>query len=168
MTVNYELPWGKSLTGVAGGVLSGWQINSSAYWQGGFPFTVSNAAQRMNTGGSDRPDQVCDPKLPKDERTLQRWFNTSCFVPQAQFTPGSTPGTVLHGPSNRLLNLSFFKDFGLYNEAKLQFRAEVYNVTNTPNFVVPNSQLGNPAFGSISSTGNNIPRQIQFAVKYLF
>jgi hypothetical protein len=168
MTVNYELPWGKSLTGIANGVLSGWQINSSAYWQGGFPFTVTNAAQRMNTGGADRPDMTCDPKLPKDERTLQRWFNTSCFVGQAQFTAGSTPGTVLHGPSNRLLNLSFFKDFAVYNQTKLQFRAEVYNVTNTPNFVLPNSALGNPAFGSISSTGNNIPRQMQFAVKYLF
>ena len=80
----------------------------------------------------------------------------------------STPGTVLHGPSNRMLNLSFFKDFAVYNATKLQFRAEVYNVTNTPNFVVPNGQLGNPAFGSISGTGNNIPRQMQFAVKYLF
>ena len=38
----------------------------------------------------------------------------------------------------------------------------------TPNFVVPNSALGNPAFGTISGTGNNIPRQMQFAVKYLF
>jgi hypothetical protein len=89
-------------------------------------------------------------------------------VPQAQFTPGSTPGTVMHGPSTRMLNLSFFKDFAVYNATKLQFRAEVYNVTNTPNFVVPNSALGNPAFGSISGTGNNIPRQMQFAVKYIF
>ena len=168
MTVNYELPWAKSLNGVAGAVLSGWQINSSAFWQGGFPFTVTNAAQRMNTGGSDRPDMVCDPKLPKDQRTLQKWFNTACFVPQAQFTPGSTPGTVMHGPSTRMLNLSFFKDFAVYNATKLQFRAEVYNVTNTPNFVVPNSALGNPAFGSISGTGNSIPRQMQFAVKYIF
>jgi hypothetical protein len=109
-----------------------------------------------------------DPKLPKDERTLQKWFRTECFVGQAQFTPGSTPGTVLHGPSNRLLNFSFFKDFAIYNETKLQFRAEGYNVTNTPNFVVPTGQLGNPAFGSISGTGNNIPRQMQLAVKYLF
>ena len=83
-------------------------------------------------------------------------------------TSGSTPGTVLHGPSNRMLNLSFFKDFAVYNATKLQFRAEVYNVTNTPNFVVPNGQLGNPAFGSISGSGNSIPRQMQFAVKYLF
>jgi outer membrane receptor protein involved in Fe transport len=168
LTVNYELPWGKSLNGLAGGVLSGWQINSSAFWQGGFPFTVTNAAQRMNTGGADRPDMACDPKLPKDERTLQKWFRTECFVAQAQFTRGSTPGTVLHGPSTRLVNLSIFKDFGVRADMKLQFRAEVSNLTNTPNFVVPNSALGNPNFGSISGSGNNIPRQMQFAAKLIF
>jgi len=168
LTANYELPWGKSLKGVAGGLLGGWQVNSVAFWQGGFPFTVTNAAARMNTGGADRPDVVCDPTLPKDQRTLQKWFKTECFAPQAQFTPGSTPGTALHGPANRRLDLSFFKDFAVYNQTKLQLRAEVYNVTNTPNFVVPNSGLGNANFGSISSTGNNIPRQMQFAVKYIF
>ena len=51
---------------------------------------------------------------------------------------------------------------------KLQLRAEVYNVTNTANFANPNAQLGNPAFGSIASTGNAIPRQMQFAAKLLF
>ena len=168
MTVNYELPWGKSLRGIPGGVLSGWQINSSAYWQGGFPFTVTNAAQRMNTGGSDRPDMVCDPKLPKDQRTLQKWFNTAAFVAEPQFVAGTTPGTVLHGPSNRSLNASFFKNLALSGMMRLQLRAEIYNLTNTPNFVNPNSQLGNPAFGSISSTGNSTPRQMQFAVKYIF
>jgi hypothetical protein len=167
-TANYELPWAKSLKGIAGGVLGGWQVNSVAYWQGGFPFTVTNAAARMNTGGSDRPDMTCDPKLPKDDRTLQRWFNTSCFAPQAQFTAGSTPGTVLHGPSNRRLDLSLFKDFTLHDATKLQLRAEVYNITNTPNLVVPNSALGNTNFGSISTTGNNIPRQMQFAAKLIF
>ena len=168
LTANYELPWGRSLKGVAGGLLGGWQVNSVAFWQGGFPFTVTNAAARMNTGGADRPDLVCDPALPTDQRTLQKWFKTECFAPQAQFTPGSTPGTALHGPANRRLDLSFFKDFAVYNQTKLQLRAEVYNVTNTPNFVVPNSGLGNANFGSISSTGNNIPRQMQFAVKYIF
>jgi len=64
--------------------------------------------------------------------------------------------------------LKLFKDLGLSQGRKLQLRAEVYNVTNTPNFVNPNAQLGNPAFGSISSTGNSIPRQMQFAAKFLF
>jgi len=129
---------------------------------------VTNAAARMNTGGTDRPNLIGDPELPKSERTLQRWFNTAAFVAQSQFTAGSAPATVLHGPSQRRLDLSLFKDLGLSQGRKLQLRAEVYNVTNTPNFVNPNAQLGNPAFGSIASTGNSIPRQMQFAAKFLF
>ena len=167
-TANYDIPWGRDLKGVAGGVLAGWQVNLSAFWQGGLPFTVTNAAARMNTGGADRPDMVGDPKLPKDQRTLQKWFNTAAFVAEPQFVAGSTPGTVLHGPSNRSLNASFFKNLGLSGTTRLQLRAEIYNLTNTPNFVNPNSQLGNPAFGSISSTGNSTPRQMQFAAKLIF
>ena len=41
-------------------------------------------------------------------------------------------------------------------------------MTNTANFINPNSQLGDPAFGTISSTGNSIPRQMQFAAKLIF
>jgi len=51
---------------------------------------------------------------------------------------------------------------------KLQLRAEVYNVTNTPSFGLPDFNFGSTGFGSISSTGNSIPRQMQFGVKYLF
>jgi hypothetical protein len=168
LTANYELPWGSSLTGVARGALAGWQVNLSAYWQSGLPFTVTNAAPRMNTGGADRPDMVGDPELPSDQRTLQRWFNTAAFVAQPQFVAGSTPATVLHGPPNRMIGLSLFKNLPLGGATSLQLRAEVYNLTNTPNFANPNSQLGNPAFGTISSTGNSIPRQMQFAAKLIF
>ena len=52
--------------------------------------------------------------------------------------------------------------------AKLQLRVECYNVTDTPSFANPTSALGAPGFGSITSIGNSIPRQMQFAVKLLF
>jgi len=61
-----------------------------------------------------------------------------------------------------------FKNLPLAGTTSLQLRVEVYNITNTPNFANPNSALGNPAFGTISSTGNSIPRQMQFAAKLLF
>jgi hypothetical protein len=51
---------------------------------------------------------------------------------------------------------------------RLQLRAECYNVTNTPNFYLPDNNFGSSGFGSISSTGNSIPRQMQFGIKYLF
>ena len=50
----------------------------------------------------------------------------------------------------------------------LQLRAEIYNITNTPSFQNPSGALGSAAFGSISSTGNAPPRQMQFAAKVLF
>ena len=168
LTANYELPWGRDLTGVRGAVLSGWQVNALAFYQTGLPFTVTNSAARMNTGGTDRPNMTGDPELPSSERTLQRWFNTSVFQAQPQFTPGNAPATTLHGPPNRRIDLSLFKDFTLRSDWRLQFRAEVYNVTNVANFVNPNSAFGSPAFGSISSTGNSIPRQMQFATKLIF
>ena len=168
LTANYELPWGRDLTGIGGAVLAGWQVNAVAFWQSGLPFDVVNAAARTNTGGNDRPNLVADPELPADERSLSRWFNTAAFQAQPQFTAGNTPRNVLHGPSQRRLDLSLFKDFGLGGDARLQVRAEVYNVTNTTNFANPNGSFGSPAFGTISSTGNAIPRQMQFGLKLLF
>ena len=134
VTANYELPFGKSLNGVAGRVLADWQLNAVGFWQSGLPFDVTNAAARANTGGNDRPNLVGDPILPGDQRTLLKWFNTAAFEAQPQFTPGNTPRNVLHGPSQRRLDLSLFKDFSLSDTRRLQLRAEVYNVTNTANF----------------------------------
>jgi hypothetical protein len=166
--VNYALPFGQNWTGVAHAVLAGWQVNMNAFWQSGRPWGVTNSTERANTGGGDRPNMVGDPILPKDQRTVQRWFNTSAFEAQPQFTLGNAPTTVGWGPAQRRLDLSLFKDFALRSDARLQLRWEVYNVTNVANFANPNTALGNAQFGSISSTGNSIPRQMQFAAKVLF
>jgi hypothetical protein len=168
ITANYELPWARGRKGVSGALLAGWQVNTVAFYQTGLPFTVTNSAARTNTGGSDRPNMTGDPSLPGNERTLARWFNTSVFAAQPQFTAGDAPATTLHGPPNRRIDLSLFKDFAVREDVKLQLRAEVYNLTNTANFINPNSSFGSPAFGTISSTGNSIPRQMQFAMKLIF
>ena len=77
------------------------------------------------------------------------------------------PRNFLHGPSQRRLDVSIFKDVKLNTTARLQLRIEAYNVLNAVNFANPNAQLGNAAFGTISSTLGT-PRQMQFAVKLLF
>ena len=166
-TVNYELPFGRSLTGAAQHVLSGWQVNAVGGWQTGFPFNITNATARVNTGGNDRPNQVGDPV--RDNPTIGQWFNTAAFVAQPANTIGDTviSRNPLHGPSQRRVDMSLFKDLPLRGQSRLQLRLEVYNVTNTANFSNPNGALGNAAFGTISST-NGTPRQMQFAVKVLF
>jgi len=168
LTSNYELPWGKELTGVAHGFLSNWQVNAAAFWQSGVAFTVVNAASRTNTGGSDRPIVTGDPMLPASQRTIQRWFNTDAFSAAPQFSPGNVGYALMHGPDQRRIDMSIFKDLTISGSRKLQLRAEVYNVTNFANFYLPDNNFGSSGFGSISSTGNSIPRQMQFGIKYLF
>jgi len=166
-TANYELPFGQSLTGAAKQLLAGWQINGVAYWQSGLPFNVTNSTARANTSaGNDRPNLVGDPEL--SNPTVDQWFNVAAFAPQTINTIGNAPRNVLHGPPQRRVDLSLFKDFGLSAGTKLQLRIECYNITDTPSFANPAAALGAAGFGSITSIGNSIPRQMQFAVKLLF
>ena len=48
----------------------------------------------------------------------------------------------------------------------LELRAEVFNVTNTPPFLAPNTTVGSAAFGTITAAGD--PRVAQLAVKFVF
>ena len=167
VTANYELPFGRSLTGALGQLLADWQVNALAAWQTGLPFNITNAATRTNTGGADRPDLVGDPNL--DTPVYTQWFNAAAFQAQPVNTIGDAvvPRNFLRGPSQRRLDVSIFKDVKLTNMMRLQIRIEAYNVLNAVNFANPNGALGNAAFGTISSTLGT-PRQMQFAAKLLF
>ena len=166
--VNYMLPWGESLTGFAHGLLAGWQINAVASIQSGEPFDITNAAARANTGLNDRPNMVGDPELPSDQQTVQRWFNTDAFVAQAVNTLGDAPPSPLHGPLTKQIALSFYKDLNVSGAVRVQLRYELYNVWNVANFINPVATFGTSDFGSINSTGNFQPQQMQFAVKLIF
>jgi len=165
-SANYELPFGRAFEGAAK-LFAGWQVNGVAYWQTGLPFNVTNSTARANTSaGADRPNLVGDPEL--SNASVDQWFNTAAFAAQPINTIGNAPRNPLHGPPQRRLDVSLFKDVPLTTTAKLQLRFECYNVTNTPSFANPNAALGAPGFGSITSIGNSIPRQMQFAAKLLF
>jgi outer membrane receptor protein involved in Fe transport len=166
-SLNYQLPFGRDTTGAMHHVLADWQVNVLAYWQSGVPFTVYNATARSNTGaGVDRPNQICSGVL--EDPTVERWFDTACFVGQDQNTIGNSGRNNLYGPPQRRMDFSLFKDILISGGQRLQLRMEVFNITNTASFAVPDGALGSATFGRITSTGNNIPRQFQWAVKYLF
>ena len=165
-SLNYELPFGRSATGAVKQLLGDWQVNMVAYWQSGVPFTVYNATARSNTGaGVDRPNQTCSGAL--DNPTISQWFDTTCFVGQDINTLGNAGRNNLYGPPQRRADMSLFKDV-VVGPRRLQLRLEVFNVTNTPSFAVPDGALGSATFGRITSTANNVPRQFQFAAKFLF
>lgn len=165
-SLNYELPFGRESSGAVRHLIGDWQVNLLGYWQSGVPFTVFNTTARSNTGaGVDRPNQTCSGRL--DNPTINQWFDTACFVAQDINTIGNSGRNNLYGPPQRRLDASLFKDLTMGTQ-RLQLRLEVFNLTNTPSFAVPDGGLGSATFGRITSTANNIPRQFQFAAKYLF
>ena len=102
--------------------------------------------------------------LPADERTPQRFFNTSAFSTAPQFVLGNASRNPVRGPAYRDLDLALVKHFALVERTQMEFRAELFNATNTPAFSQPNGSFGSPAFGSITSTTTD-PRVAQFALR---
>ena len=166
--VNYSIPWGENLKGVAHGFLAGWSLNANANVQSGLDFSISNSSSQTNVGGSDRPNLIGDPNLPSSQQTIQRWFNTSAFQIQAPLTPGNTPPGSMHGPWQRRIDFSLSKALARAGARSLQLRIECYNVTNWANFQPPDGTFGATTFGTLFSTGNAVPRQFQFGIRYLF
>jgi hypothetical protein len=165
---DYELPFARAARGLTRFVFSGWIANAVLVAQTGVPFTVTNSTARDNTGGGDRPNRVASGILSPDQRTVRRWFDTSAFVPQPLYTIGNSGRNILQGPPLRQLDFSLFKQFRPTERFALEFRAESFNLTNTPNLGIPAAALGAANFGTISDTGNSQARQLQFALKLLF
>ncbi len=167
LATSYALPFGKSLKGIERQVLHGWQVNGIAAWNTGLPFSVTNSASVANIGTQayDRPNLIANPVA--SNPTIQQWFNTGAFVAQAVNTAGNAAPFLLYGPPQRHLDISLFKEFDVKERLKLQFRAESYNITNTPSFANPGASFGTAAFGVVSGIIGT-PRQQQFALKLLF
>lgn len=167
--VIYDLPFGKSMSGISGKIIGGWEAVLMGFWQTGIPFTVVDGSPAINLPGisSDRPNQIKSAAL--SNPSISKWFDTSVFVRQTQGTPGNEASDSVYGPRARVLNMSLLKEFSIVERLRAQFRAEFFNITNTPNFNLPGNGMTNPNFGVISSSAANMtPRQMQFALKLLF
>jgi hypothetical protein len=173
----YELPFGRarrfgsSLPGVLDILVGGWQVNGILTLQGGQPLTLtttntSNSGSAVlrpnNNGRSARLSGSVHDRL-------HRYFDTSVFSQPEPFTFGNTGRTLPDVRSHGLRNLDFslFKNFRVTEKATVQFRAEAFNLTNTPQFGFPDMNFASQQFGVISSQANE-PRQIQFGLKVLF
>ena len=171
----YDLPkFYRGDSGLGKRVLNEWQVAGVAVVQSGLPFTV------FATGGGGGTNLTranfapgfsgsAELKGPVANR-LTRFFNTAAFVPPlgATFDPrapfGNAGRNILRGPDQRNLDLSLIKFIPIREATRLEFRAEFFNLTNTPSFANPDSNVLSAAFGRISSTSTG-PRVIQFALK---
>ena len=168
----YELPVGKGKRfnpqGIAGTILGGWELAGVITLQSGLPLAVTQVTNfnAFAGFGTQRPNVVADPNLSASERTTTRFFNTSDFTTASQFTIGSSSRNPVRGPQYRNADVALIKRTYFGEVRNLEFRAEFFNLTNTPPLGAPNTVLGSAGFGSITSAGD--PRVIQFGLKLNF
>jgi hypothetical protein len=112
-----------------------------------------------------RPNRIANPN-DYAARSAARWFDTTAFTQAAQFNIGNSSRNPVRGPGQQQADLMLGKTFRVTERASIEFRAEVFNVTNTPPLNDPNGSFGSAAFGSITSAGN--PRDFEFAAKVHF
>jgi hypothetical protein len=166
----YDLPAGRghrfASKGLASTVMSGWSINIIALIQSGMPVTVTQATNNNAFAGFalQRPTIVGNPTLDPGQRSPARFFNTSAFATTPQFAFGNASRNPVRGPAYRDLDLALVKHSKLSERTDLEFRGEIFNLTNTPAFAQPNGSFGSPAFGTITSTITD-PRVVQFALR---
>jgi hypothetical protein len=167
----WELPVLRNNTSLAGKVLGGWQMNGILTLQSGNYQSISTNQQNCSCSGTARPDPKpgTDPNAePAGGRTPDQWFIKENFEDPAPGTFGSLGNYSNIGPGINTLDLSLFKDFRISERYRLQFRAESFNLTNTPQFERPGGTHGNSDFGIINDTRDNTNRQWQFALRFMF
>lgn len=139
----YDLPFGRqhrlgnNWNSVLDALVGGWAIDSIYAYQTGFPFGV-------RTTGNTIPDRKCNGNLPSDQRTLQHWFDYTCFVTVSDPTTGQpidgNGGTnQIYGPGISNIDMGIHKKFALFEGKDLEFRFEGFNILNHPQFLGPTS-----------------------------
>lgn len=165
----------------------GWQFSLIQAWHTGVPFSLSEGDQAdlQNNFDSERPNYVAGCNVYANQ-SVQQWYNSACFTPSTYGTVGNLGRNNLWGPGYLDTDIAVVKNTKLNERLSLQFRADLFNLFNHPNFAVPNTGIFNAGSvftnyqASLSSTAgqitslvgsgglNGVARQTQFSLKLVF
>ena len=164
----YELPFGPGRqylsTGVASHIVGGWNVDGIVTFASGLPFSVS-LNSGVNFGAPSWPNRIASGVLPNPQPSL--WFNTAAFVAPPFNTYGNAARGVLYGPATADWDLSLSRVFRFTERVGFHLRLDAFNAFNTPNFGEPNTAIGSPTAGVITSTVID-NRDIQVSGKIVF
>jgi hypothetical protein len=157
---------------------SGWQWNTISTLSSGNPFSVvvgfDRARARFQAGTSpQRPDLVAGQSTNPILGGPDRYFDTSAFALPAAGFFGNLGRNTLIGPGLVMVDMSVNKRFRVTERLSLQFRTEVFNSLNHPNFAIPSARTVFTSAGPVGSAGRitstlTSARQLQLGVKLVF
>ncbi|HMC76142.1 MAG TPA: hypothetical protein VKH34_03385, partial [Vicinamibacterales bacterium] len=172
----YDLPFFKDATSVAGRTLGGWQISGATFMRTGTPLWVTRGDDIAQVGDTfAQPwNQVSDPSSGANgafsagaSDTTNFWFNPAAFARPANGTFGNAPRNAVYNPGQYQWDIALFKNVNLHAKHSLQFRAEIFNFLNHPNWNGADSNPTSSTFGRVTSKDNS-RRDVQLSLRYLF
>ncbi len=180
---NYDLPIGKgrrflsNLNGVGNAILGGWSTNWVYSYYSGQPQVIGCTISTTEGLGCNSL-KLAGVNPYQDTRDAQGYrviWNPAAFtnpprattIGQTDLSPLGGGRNQLSGPPQRGIDFSVFKQFLFKERFRSEFRAEMFNLTNTPSFNIPTSNFQASNFGRLESQRNN-PRQVQLALKLYF
>ncbi|MBZ5579429.1 MAG: TonB-dependent receptor [Acidobacteriia bacterium] len=186
----YQFPFGKGRAllsgspGVVERIVGGWEMTGNWGFSSGLPIPFTaigspafNFARTMTTNNGDY-FLIADPStavLPLDQRTADRWFNTTPFVTASaaqsanhlRVNPYRFNG--LRGPRANNIDLSVNKDTRIREGHVIRFSVQALNAFNHPMYAAPSVAFTNVNFGiPTGSVQQNYPRRLQLELKYIF
>lgn len=180
----YELPFGAgkgylSSPGMLRTIFGSWEISSLVTARTGFPVNVtidrSSADTPDGNTNNQRPDLVPGVSLlPPGGQSIYNWINPSAFASPAAGTWGDAPRNLLRAPGAWQVDAGVSKRLFATERFQLQFRSDIFNILNHPQYGAPNSDVSGKGFGQIASTinigpvGTGTARQVQFALRFQF
>lgn len=182
---NYDLPFGKGRSFASSSkfvnlLSSGWQVNWILSRTSGVPFTVLASGSSLNApGNTQTADQILgEVTIPGGHGVGEPYFNPNAFAPVVDVRFGNSGRNLLRGPGLFNIDAGLFRTFNVTERVKLQFRTEMFGVTNTPAFGNPGTNVSNVTrnadgsiralngFGEITTATGE--RQIRFALRLSF
>jgi hypothetical protein len=192
----YQLPGPTSSVGLKGRALKGWSVSGVTTFQAGLPLTLASIVG-TNVYGQTYDTAELAPGCKTSALVmpgsvtgkLNNYFNTNCIdranltQPLSPTNPavwpiigsdgvgtdfGNTKAGIARGPDQRNFDVAIMKSTPILKErVQTEFRGELFNAFNTPQFANPNTDVTSPSFGAISSTSVSA-RIVQFALKFIF
>ncbi len=177
-TLVYELPVGKgkkfggNMSKVVDAAVGGWQLSTVTRMNSGLPLQLS-ASNTLSVYGFNvlRPNIANLTNLNVSNQGPDAWFNTSAVTAPAPFTMGNAPRWIpnLRYGSLRQADLSIQKNFKYGEWLKAQFRAEMFNLTNSVQFGRASTTVGASDFGRVTGYAPGAgPRNIQLGLRFDF
>ena len=166
----YDIPFGKgrkhgaSMHPVLNAIAGGWEVNGIYGFISGAPLTFNALGAPLGNGYGTRANLVGDPV--KSDKSAALWFNPSAFAAPPARVFGNSGIGILDGPGSHGVDFGLFKDFHVTETKYVQYRWEMFNMTNHVNLGNPGTTIGLAQTGQIFSAGT--PRQMQMGLKFIF